>query len=260
MAAFVRTARDRWQEIVDALKAPIAVLFFAAEGDAQALRDLEPAGASVDQLLGKIAQETGVRVPPELFARAAREASPLIPHLLGVLMLTGLLLVWAFVETIKEEYGEDFKWFLFGPPQEAAAYRALFEDADVRHLLRVFGNAGELGLAEHLAGYEFPIEELEAEVRATDWMDKTFPELHDWRETTVRAAYTVAEYRACETGDDARAQAVAALSPGELLQFARVDANPRGFAAGNEVTYRRLENARKWARRHVKHLQRDAQG
>lgn len=258
VAAFLRTARNRWEEIVGALKVPIPVLFFAAEGDAQALRELEPAGASVDQLLREIAQETGVRLPPELFARAAREATSLIPHLLQMLMVAGLLVVRAVVETIRREYGDDIKWCLFGSPKEAAAYRALHEDADVRHFLRVFGNGGELGLAEHLAGYEFPVQELEAEVRSIDLLDKTLPELHEWREETIRAAYTVAEYQAGEKRKDSPAQAVAQLSPAELLKFARAADKPRGFAGGDEVTHRRLENARKRTRRRVERLQQDA--
>lgn len=259
ISTFIGVGQARWRDIVGVLRVPIGHLIGAASGSERTLRALEPVAAEVDHLLDEIAQDTGVRLPPELFARAAREATSLIPHLLGTLALAGFLVVAAFAEMIKEEYGDDIEWFLFGAPREAAAYRALHEDADVRHFLRVFGNGGELGLSEHLAGYEFPVEELETEVRSTDLLDKTFPELHQWREETVRAAYTVAEYRAREKREDSRAQAIACLSAAELLQFARAADRPRGFAVGDEVTYRRLENARKRARRHVERLQRNAQ-
>ena len=87
----------------------------------------------------------------------------------------------------------------------------------------------------------------------------TMPALRQWRDSTVDAAYTVAEYLASDKSRDARAQALAELPREDLLLFARADNAPRGFAGGERAEYRRLENARKRAPRHVDRVRRDAQ-
>ena len=90
-----------------------------------------------------------------------------------------------------------------------------------------------------------------------DWM--TMPELIDWGETWGGACKLVAEFRrdrmarsdlaALARGADpdqsAAQHALAELTSAELLVFAASSISPRGFAAGDQVIWRKAEYARR---------------
>lgn len=179
--------------------------------------------------------------------------------------------------------------FILGPPAEARAWRALREDGDAEHFVRVFGAAGEGALIERIGGVELPAAEFAAEAARCDehridecriddqqltgargerdddppcfdWM--TVPEVHQWRRTWVGACMDVAKYLAERANrdalaalardvdpDTAEASAVNELGRADLLLLAAASAHPRGFAARDPALYTRIQAIRKRARR-----------
>lgn len=259
--AFLGTLADRWREILDPFgTVSIGRLGAASRRHEGAIRSLEPQMADVDRVLEEVAAETGVEIEPSVLARASREASPLIPRVLEFVAQGGRAVLAGLLERLEAEYGGDPLGILFGTPAEARAWRALMDHSDAEHFLRVFGGAGGEGaLAERVAGFELPVEAFAERAARKDWDEYTVPELREWRDVWVEAAYMVAEALATQRRPSLRpfahgeepdeaTEVVAALESKELLIAAASAVRPRGYAEQEAGATRELENLRRRAR------------
>lgn len=189
-------------------------------------------------------------------------------------------------DELMEAYDGEPGGILYGTPQEARAWRALRDDGDVAHFLRIFDLAGDNALLEQLEGLA-PLEVFRAEVawrdhrRMTkeemkhglagapgerespcfDWM--SLAELHRWRETFVGAYRTMAEIqhewahqtdmaalaRGGEPADDPKIRALRDLEPADLLLLAAAERNPRGVANRDAAVYQRIQTLRRRVQR-----------
>jgi hypothetical protein len=264
IAAFAEGLTDRWREILGPFgSVSIGRTRAASAGHEGAIRSLEATMAEIDVVLAETAAETGVEVESHVLARAAREASPLIPKVLEIVASGIVEVLKTALARLEEEYDGDPTGILFGSPEEARAWRALMDQSDAEHFLRVFGGrTGEDALAERAAGFELPVEAFAKRAAHKDWDDATVPELFEWRDIWTEAAYLVAEALAArrtpplasfmrgEDPDEA-AEVVAALEPEEMLLAAASAVRPRGYAEKEEGTIRELENLRRRARRQL---------
>lgn len=264
ITAFAEMLIERWRQVLRPFgSVSIGRTRAAAAGHEGAIRSLEPTMAEIDHVLAETAAETGVEIEPHVLARAARETSPLVPKVLEMVACGVVEVLKTALEGLEAAYDGDPAGILFGSPEEARAWRALMEQSDAEHFLRVFGRGtGEGALAERVAGFELPVEAFAKRAAHKDWDELTLPELFEWRDIWTEAAYLVAEFVATrqkpslesfmrgEDPDEA-VDVVAALEPEELLLAAASNVRPRGYAGKEEGTARELENLRRRARRRL---------